>query len=172
MAKDPCEGVKCIVDDQVLKKDVLSQEEIQRLIDTHYPREKGNVRNAFIFCLYTGMRFCDVKDLRYGSIDYANRLLSFEQDKTKGHSARSWVSIPLNDGLLTLVGKPEDSGKGKEDLIFDLPTYESCCKSVRRWVKLCRHRQAYQLALCPPFLRCQHPQQWSQHQDRCQSARP
>ena len=31
--------------------------------------------------------------------------------------------------------KPEDSGKGKEDLIFDLPTYESCCKSVRRWVK-------------------------------------
>ena len=135
MAKDPCEGVKCIVDDQVLKKDVLSQEEIQRLIDTHYPREKENVRNAFIFCLYTGMRFCDVKDLRYGSIDYANRLLSFEQDKTKGHSARSWVSIPLNDGLLTLVGKPEDSGKGKEDLIFDLPTYESCCKSVRRWVK-------------------------------------
>ena len=55
MAKDPCEGVKCIVDDQVLKKDVLSQEEIQRLIDTHYPREKGNVRNAFIFCLYTGI---------------------------------------------------------------------------------------------------------------------
>ena len=135
MAKDPCEGVKCIVDDQVLKKDILSQEEIQRLIETHYPREKENVRNAFIFCLYTGMRFCDVKDLRYGSIDYANRLLSFEQDKTKGHSARSWVSIPLNDGLLTLVGKPEDSGKGKEDLIFDLPTYESCCKSVRRWVK-------------------------------------
>lgn len=110
MAKDPCEGVKCIVDDQVLKKDILSQEEIQRLIETHYPREKENVRNAFIFCLYTGMRFCDVKDLRYGSIDYANR-------------------------LLTLVGKPEDSNKGKENLIFDLPSYESCCKSVRRWVK-------------------------------------
>ena len=119
----------------MLKKDILLQEEIRRLIETHYPREKTNVRNAFIFCLYTGMRFCDIKDLRYGSIDYANRLLSFEQDKTKGHSARSWVSIPLNDGLLTLVGKPEDSGKGKEDLIFDLPTYESCCKSVRRWVK-------------------------------------
>ena len=110
MAKDPCEGVKCIVDDQVLKKDILSQEEIQRLIETHYPREKENVCNAFIFCLYTGMRFCDVKDLRYGSIDYAN-------------------------SLLTLVGKPEDSNKGKENLIFDLPSYESCCKSVRQWVK-------------------------------------
>ena len=96
MAKDPCKGVVCVVDDQVLKKDVLSQEEIQKLMDTHYLFEKENVRNAFIFCLYTGMRFCDVKDLRYSNIDYANKLLRFEQDKTKGHSARSWVTIPLN----------------------------------------------------------------------------
>lgn len=134
MAKDPCNGVKCVVDDQVLRKDVLSQEEIEQLIATHYPREKENVRNAFIFCLYTGMRFCDVKDLKYQSIDYANKLLKFEQDKTKGHSARSWVTIPLNDGLIHLVGVPGD-GKTKESLIFDLPSYESCCKSVKRWVK-------------------------------------
>lgn len=134
MAKDPCNGVKCVVDDQVLRKDVLSQEEIEQLIATHYPMEKDNVRNAFIFCLYTGMRFCDVKDLKYQSIDYANKLLKFEQDKTKGHSARNWVTIPLNDGLIHLVGEPSD-GKTKESLIFDLPSYESCCKSVKRWVK-------------------------------------
>lgn len=48
MAKDPCDGVKCVVDDEVLKKDVLSQEEIKQLIATHYPGEKDNVRNAFI----------------------------------------------------------------------------------------------------------------------------
>ena len=29
MAKDPCKGVVCVVDDQVLKKDVLSQEEVK-----------------------------------------------------------------------------------------------------------------------------------------------
>ena len=99
MAKDPCKGVVCVVDDQVLKKDVLSQEEIQKLMDTHYQFEKENVRNAFIFCLYTGMRFCDVKDLRYSNIDYANKLLRFEQDKTKGHSARSWFAVNiLNNG--------------------------------------------------------------------------
>ena len=134
MAKDPCRGVICVVDDQALKKDVLSVEEVQKLIETHYQFEKQNVRNAFIFCLYTGMRFCDVKDLRYSNIDYSNKLLRFEQDKTKGHSARSWVTIPLNDGLLRLVGKPAD-GQTKESLIFDLPSYESCCKSVKRWVK-------------------------------------
>jgi site-specific recombinase XerD len=134
MAKDPCKGVVCVTDDQVLKKDVLSQEEIRKLMDTHYQFEKENVRNAFIFCLYTGMRFCDVKDLRYSSIDYANRLLRFEQDKTKGHSSRSWVTIPLNDGLLRLVGRPKE-GENRESLIFNLPSYESCCKSVKRWVK-------------------------------------
>ena len=134
MAKDPCKGVRCVVDDQMLTKDVLSQEEVQLLINTHYQFEKENVRNAFIFCLYTGMRFCDVKDLRYSSIDYANKLLRFEQDKIKGHSARSWVTIPLNDGLIRLVGKP-DEGETRESLIFNLPSYESCCKSVKRWVK-------------------------------------
>ena len=134
MAKDPCKGVRCVVDDQMLTKDVLSQEEIQLLINTHYQFEKENVRNAFIFCLYTGMRFCDVKDLHYSSIDYANKLLRFEQDKTKGHSARSWVTIPLNDGLIRLVGKPKE-GETRESLIFNLPSYESCCKSVKRWVK-------------------------------------
>ena len=134
MAKDPCKGVVCVVDDQALKKDVLSQEEIVKLINTHYQFEKENVRNAFIFCLYTGMRFCDVKDLRYSNIDYANKLLRFEQDKTKGHSVRSWVTIPLNDGLIRLVGRPGE-GETKESLIFNLPSYESCCTSVRRWVK-------------------------------------
>lgn len=93
---------------------------------------RPTIRRAFIFCLYCGLRFCDVKDLTYKNVDYANRLLKFEQSKTKGHSASSGVVIPLNDGLLSIIGEaPAD----KNCLIFDLPTYESCCKSVKRWVK-------------------------------------
>lgn len=87
---------------------------------------------AFILCLYCGLRFCDVKDLIYKNIDYTNRLLKFEQNKTKGHSAHSGVIIPLNDGLLSLIGEaPEDLSSS----IFNLPSYESCSKSVKRWVK-------------------------------------
>ena len=116
----------------MLRKDVLSPEEIQKLAACHYDNENPNVRRAFIFCLYSGLRFCDVKDLTYKNVDYANRLLKFEQSKTKGHSASSGVVIPLNDGLLSIIGEaPAD----KNCLIFDLPTYESCCKSVKRWVK-------------------------------------
>ena len=134
MLKDPCKDVPCKVDDQILRKDVLSLEEIQKLIDCHYDNENQTVRRAFIFCLYCGLRFCDVKDLTYKNIDYSNKLLKFEQNKTKGHSANSGVVIPLNEGLLSIVGEPPTNGN-KDTLIFNLPSYESCCKSVKRWVK-------------------------------------
>lgn len=132
MQKDPCKGVVCKVDDPVLRKDVLSMDEIQALIQYHYENENPNVRRAFILCLYCGLRFCDVKDLTYRNVDYTNRLLKFEQNKTKGHSAHSGVIIPLNDGLLSLIGEaPEDLNSS----IFNLPSHESCSKSVKRWVK-------------------------------------
>lgn len=132
MLKDSCKDVVCKVDDQILRKDVLSMDEIQSLIQCHSDNENPNVRRAFILCLYCGLRFCDVKDLTYKNIDYTNRLLKFEQNKTKGHSAYSGVVIPLNGGLLSLIGEaPNDLNTS----IFNLPSYESCCKSVKRWVK-------------------------------------
>ncbi|GHU56572.1 hypothetical protein FACS189411_07560 [Bacteroidia bacterium] len=134
MIKNPCDGIRCKVDDQILRKDVLSLEEIQALINCHYDHENPEIRRAFIFCLYCGLRFCDVKDLTYRNVDYSNQLLKFEQSKTKGHSASSGVVIPLNDGLLSLIGNPPEDGN-LDGFVFTLPSYESCCKSVKRWVK-------------------------------------
>lgn len=134
MVKNPCIGVSIRVDDQILRKDVLSQEEAQALINTHYDNENPNVRRAFILCLYCGLRFCDVNELTYKNVDYSNKLLRFEQNKTKGHSAASGVVIPLNDSLLSLIGEPP-ADSDKSTLIFSLPTYESCLKSLKRWVK-------------------------------------
>lgn len=134
MIKNPCTGVVIKVDDEQLKKDVLSPEEIQRLIATHYDNENPNIRRAFIFCLYCGLRFCDVKDLTFANVDYSNRLLKFEQSKTKGHSANSGVIIPLNDGLLKLIGNPI-SPDNRNEVIFPLPSYEICIKSLKKWVK-------------------------------------
>ena len=134
MIKNPCMGVVIKVDEQQLKKDVLSLEEIQLLVKTHYENENPNIRRAFVFCLYSGLRFCDVKDLTFANVDYSNKLLKFEQNKTKGHSASSGVVIPLNDDLLRLIGNPETPNERDEN-IFKLPTYESCSKSLKRWVK-------------------------------------
>jgi site-specific recombinase XerD len=134
MTKNPCTGVSIKIDDQILRKDVLSLDEEKALIATHYEGENPNIRRAFIMCLYCGLRFCDVKDLTFANVDYSNRLLKFEQNKTKGHSANSGVVIPLNDGLLKLIGEPTDE-QGKDSLIFPLPSYEMCSKAVKRWVK-------------------------------------
>lgn len=134
MLKNPCTGITIKVDDQQLRKDVLSPEEIQQLIATHYEHENPNIRRAFIFCLYSGLRFCDVKDLTFANVDFSNKLLKFEQNKTKGHSASSGVVIPLNDGILKLIGEPT-SRDNRDELIFPLPSYEMCIKALRRWVK-------------------------------------
>ena len=134
MRKNPCTGVGIKIDDQILRKDVLSTEEIQRLIATYDENQNPEVRRAFIFCLYCGLRYCDVKDLTFANIDYSNRLLKFEQNKTKGHSANSGVVIPLNDGLLKLIGEPTEA-QTKDSLIFTLPSYVMCLKSLKRWVK-------------------------------------
>ena len=134
MLKNPCTGITIKVDDQILRKEVLSPEEMQQLIATHYEHENPNIRRAFIFCLYCGLRYCDVKDLTFANVDFSNKLLKFEQNKTKGHSASSGVVIPLNDGILKLIGEPSSPGN-RDEAIFPLPSYEMCLKALKRWVK-------------------------------------
>lgn len=69
--------------------------------------------------------------LTFGNVDYANRLLRFEQAKTKGHSSASGVVIPLNDGLFGLIGEGE-----RNALIFPLPSHTMCLKALRHWTRL------------------------------------
>lgn len=130
--KNPCTGVSIKKDYGQLKKDILSQEEITTLVATHYDKENPDIRRAFIFCLYCGLRWCDVKDLTYANVDYSNKLLKFEQSKTKAHSAASGVVIPLNDGLLALIGQPKDGNRNQ--IIFPLPSHTMCLKALRHWV--------------------------------------
>jgi len=127
--KSPCTGIRCIVDENSLKKDVLSLEEIQQLAQTPY--QNTEVRRAFLFCLYAGLRYCDVIDLKYSNVDYSGKRIKFEQTKTKGHSKNSVVIIPLSQTLLQLIGeKPQKDGQ-----IFCLPSHTGCLKALRTWVK-------------------------------------
>ena len=64
-------------------------------------------------------------------MDYSNRVLTFNQKKTQGHSSKSYVNIPLNDGLLALIGKAS-TGEPDERL-FKLPSQAMCLKALRHW---------------------------------------
>lgn len=136
--KNPCSGVVCKSDEDALTKDVLSMEEMIQLMKTKYDQQNPNVRRAFIFCLYTGVRFCDVKDLMYSDIDYSTKKIKFNQRKTQGHSSKSWVDIPLNEGLLPLLGEQpiDEEGNLTDGRIFNLPSQSMCLRSLKHWVKL------------------------------------
>lgn len=127
-------SITITIDESALVKDFLSPDEEKQLMATHYTGENPEIRNAFIFCLYTGMRFCDVKDLTFGNFDFANRLLTYEQNKTKGHSKQSKVTLPVTDSLFELIGEQPEA-RGKDELVFMLPSHTMCLKALRRWVK-------------------------------------
>lgn len=133
---NPCEGIaRPKIDRDAIKKDVLTADEIGALLATHCPGENPNIRRAFVLSLFTGIRWCDVKELTFSNIDYSASRLKFTQRKTEGHSAHAEVDMPLRSDLLEMIGKPEDSGKGKNDRIFDLPSHTMCLKALKHWTK-------------------------------------
>lgn len=140
MRKNPCidkqgQNISITVDEGAIVKDVLSPEEIKRLIATHYTGENTATRNAFLFSLHTAMRWCDVKTLTFGDFDFSNKTFSYNQNKTKGHSRKSVVTLPLTETLLGLMGeKPE--ARNKSDLVFQLPSHTMALKVLRKWVDL------------------------------------
>lgn len=130
--KNPCEGITCKIDENTITKDILSEAEILQLAGIRWPGENMEIRRAFIFSLYTGTRFCDVETMKFANIDYSNKRLTFEQNKTRGHSKNSRVDNPINTHVLELVGPP---GKDPGDLIFKLPSHDYCNRYLREWTK-------------------------------------
>ena len=133
ISKSPCRGITTPKVDDILSKDILSQEEMKQLFATHYSGENPEIRRAFAFTCMTGVRRCDVVELCYSNIDYSNKLLKFRQSKTSHSSSKSGVTIPLNDTLFALIGTKPDGAK--DDFIFHLPSDTMCLKALRTWTK-------------------------------------
>ena len=79
-----------------------------------------------MFTCVTGLRWCDIKPLKWQSIDFKNRVVSIEQSKTEEP-----VTVPLNDAAIKLLGS---AGKPSE-LVFHLPSANGANKTVKAWVK-------------------------------------
>lgn len=114
--------VKRKVKGKAKKKDILTLTELKQLSST--PTESDEVKRAFLFSCVTGLRWCDVKLLKWFNID--GNYLRIVQSKTGAE-----VNIPLNETALKLIGNP----KKKNDLIFNLPSANGANKTVKAWVK-------------------------------------
>ena len=109
----------------ILRQQILSEQNIIIALLAKTPTQNANVKRAFILSCCTGLRFCDVKELKYSDIDFASNKLKINQQKTGVQ-----VTIDLNTTAKKMIGEPGEP-KAK---VFDLPTHAGCVKTVQAWV--------------------------------------
>lgn len=134
MKKNPCKGIAMHKDFHAIKKPILTLDEIRQLASTQFTGSYPDIRRAFLFSLYTGIRWCDVNKLTYENVDSASGVLKFEQSKIAGRSKSSNVVTPLSPMLQKLIGEPEIQGDYRQR-IFALPTWATCVNQLKAWVK-------------------------------------
>lgn len=128
---NPCAGISIKIDKGSITKDMLTPAEIEQMMRVTLPSYMLTTRRAFLFSLFTGLRFCDVAAITWGNVDWVARRLSFQQQKTAGHSSSSCVTTPLSDFLLKMMGTPQS----KETRIFDLPSKFTCLHHLGKWTR-------------------------------------
>jgi integrase/recombinase XerD len=107
-----------------LRKQILTNDEIQLIAKTDCNRPE--IKKAFLFCLCTGLRFVDVKALRYSDIDFSSCQLKIDQQKTGNP-----VIVDLNQTALKLINALE----APDSLVFDLPGRKWATKTINKFVK-------------------------------------
>jgi integrase/recombinase XerD len=99
-------------------KEILSEEDYQKLMKT--PCTNYEVKKAFVFSLYTGLRWADVKPLKWENVK--ERSIVFEQKKTGVN-----LEVPLHEIASQIIGEK------KSGLVFQLPTQDGANKVLGKW---------------------------------------
>ena len=115
---NPSEEIPARVGGNKKLKEILTAEEYSKLMNT--PCLNHEVKKAFVFSLYTGLRWVDVKSLSWSMIK--NDSVSIIQNKTK---------IPLEIPLHSIA--KSTLGERKEGLVFHLPTQDGANKILAKW---------------------------------------
>ena len=127
LLKNPAAGIRLISSEEITK-DILSCEEIQKLADT--PLEYSEVKRAFLFACYTGLRWCDIVALKYRSVDFQRNMLVIRQLKVMRYSSRAVLHLNLSMTAVHLLRKK--SGEA-DDLVFQLPSYPYVRRLLMKW---------------------------------------
>lgn len=105
-------------------REYLTIDELQALVDTP---TKFCVRESFLFSCFTGLRWSDVKALRWGDVEqYGERTrIRFRQQKTK-----IYEYMDLNAQAVALMGER----KADDATIFKCGSHANATISLRKWV--------------------------------------
>jgi integrase/recombinase XerD len=100
MTSNPTDGIRLMQFDEVTKA-ILSLKEIQKLAITPCPNNE--VKRAFLFSCYCGLRWCDVHQLQYKDIDFSSNRLTILQQKVQSHSKNAILHLNLNHTAIKLL---------------------------------------------------------------------
>jgi integrase len=113
LIKNPAAGVKGLPEPET-DLIFLNIEEVQKLANTEIKGELGaEIKKAFIFVCYTGLRISDIKGLKWGDIERDPIQIIKRQKKT-----RRAVYVPLKDTAWNLIDDSIDHNP--EDKVFNL----------------------------------------------------
>lgn len=115
----PADRITCKAKLNKKVKDILEIDEYRRLLNT--PCINHEVKKAFVFSLYTGFRWADVKPLRWENIK-ANDVVNIMQKKT-GET----LDLPLHPVAVKILGERKDG------FVFRLPTADGANKILAKW---------------------------------------
>jgi len=117
------------VGDSILKKQILTTDELQTLANTKCGNNE--TKKAFLFACYTGLGLAEIQKLTWENV--VNGKLVTNREKTKQK-----VEIKLKEGLLKLIGEKQT----KTSLIFKLENEKHILlstnainKCIKNWVE-------------------------------------
>ena len=109
-------------------REYLTIDEVRKLVQT--PCIKPIVKQAFLFCCFSGLRFSDVKMLKWGDIQTDNegkKIVRFKQQKTSKEE-----NLQIADDAMKFL---PDRGDAKEsDIIFTLSGNGYTNQALASWV--------------------------------------
>jgi integrase len=117
---NPANGIH--IKAKVVKKEYLTIEEIQILINTY--SQNQHVKNAFIFSCFSGLRLSDINSIKFTDIQDGE--IKIRQRKTQ-----NLVTIPLHKIVYFVI--EQQKLITKSDYIFNLPSKTWISVILRKW---------------------------------------
>lgn len=128
MKESPCKDVdasyKKLIKPDDPKVAYLDIDEVKRLEAT--PMKQEQVKHAFLFSCYCGLRLSDVEALQWKNIK--KDTISVHMKKTDED-----IDIPLSERAKSFL--PKRNGKKDSDLVFHLPCRTCIARDLERWGK-------------------------------------
>ena len=109
-------------------REYLTIDEIKTLMET--PAKHENIKRAFLFCCFCGLRFSDVEALTWGNITEQNGQ-TFARIIVR--KTRQPLHVPLSTEALRWI--PERGEASDTDRVFNLKEYPTARAQLKKWIE-------------------------------------